>query len=62
MDLNSTPFISYSEIVVEDTDLYEDAWGFNSEFQDVLNCLGKIDSAPGDLMAERLIDALHGHD
>jgi hypothetical protein len=59
MDLNSTPFISYSEINVEETDLYEDAWGFNSEFQDILNLLGTIDSEPGDYMAERLIADLH---
>jgi hypothetical protein len=61
MDLTSTPFISYSEINVEDTDLYEDAWGFNSEFQDVLKLLGVIDSEPGDHMAERLIADLHRH-
>lgn len=59
MDLTSTPFVSYSEINVKETDLYEDAWGFNSEFQDVLKELGSIDSEPGDLMAERLIADLH---
>jgi hypothetical protein len=62
MDLNSTPFISYSEINVEAADLYEDAWGFNSEFHDVISLLGEIDTSPGDLMADRLIMTISGHD
>jgi hypothetical protein len=61
MDLISTPFISYSEINVEATDLFEDAWGFNSEFNDVLSQLGEYDTSPGDYMAERLIMAISGH-
>jgi hypothetical protein len=61
MDLTSTPFISYSEINVEATDLFEDAWGFNSEFHDVISCLGQLDNEPGDRMAERLIIEISRH-
>jgi hypothetical protein len=42
MGLNSTPFISYHEINVDEIDLIEDAWGFNSEFCDVIELLGQI--------------------
>jgi hypothetical protein len=50
MGLNSTPFISYHEIDVDEIDLIEDAWGFNSEFCDVIELLGKIKVAsPGGL-------------
>jgi hypothetical protein len=42
MGLNSTPFITYHEIDVAEIDLIEDAWGFNSEFCDVIELLGQI--------------------
>jgi len=42
MGLNSTRFISYHDINVKDADLIEDAWGFNSEFCDVIELLGQI--------------------
>jgi hypothetical protein len=55
MGLTSTPFISYHEINVKETDLFEDAWGFNSDFCDVISFLGKIDSDPGNQLTDRLI-------
>ena len=55
----STPFITYREIYVEETDIYNDAWGFNSEFQDVISQLGEFDSSPGDKMARQLIDIIN---
>jgi hypothetical protein len=55
----STPFITYREIYVEETDLYDDAWGFSSEFQDVISQLGEIDTSPGDTMAAQLIDIIN---
>ena len=58
MGLTSTPFITYREIIVEETDLFDDAWGFNSEFQDVISNLGEVDTSPGDRMAEQLIGML----
>ena len=61
MDITSTPFILYSDIDVEATDLYEDAWGFRSDFQDVITLLGEIDTSPCDNMAERLIMTICKH-
>ena len=58
MGSNFTPFITYREIIVEETDLFDDAWGFNSEFQDVISNLGEVDTSPGDRMAEQLIGML----
>lgn len=47
MVFNSTPFISYHEINVEDIDIFEDAWGFNTEFTDVIDLLGQVNVVPG---------------
>lgn len=55
MDLTSTPFITYQEINVDETDLFEDAWGIRSEFSDVLNFLGSVDADPGDCLVERIL-------
>jgi hypothetical protein len=55
MGLTSTPFVSYHEINVEETDLFEDAWGFNSDFYDVISFLGRIDSDPGNQLTARII-------
>jgi hypothetical protein len=51
----STPFITFREINVEETDLYDDAWGFSSEFQDVMCQLGEVDTSGADKLAEQLI-------
>ena len=56
MVLNSTPFISYHDIKVKDIDLFEDAWGLNSEFCDVIYLLRQIKSAPGRRLTKRLIE------
>jgi hypothetical protein len=53
--LTSTPFISLHQIKVDDTDILEDAWGFNSDFCDVISFLGRIDPDPGDKLTARLI-------
>lgn len=58
MDLNSTPLIKYHEIRVDDTDIYDDAFGFNSGFNDVLSFLGKADIGPSDGVTERLIELI----
>jgi hypothetical protein len=55
----STPFITYREINVEEADLFEEAWGFNTEFRDVISQLGEIDSTPADRMAEHLIGLIN---
>ncbi len=46
MGLNSTPFISYHDIRTEDIDLIEDAWGFKTEFYDVIDILGEVKPVP----------------
>ena len=58
MGLNSTHFFSYQEIKVEDIDLIEDAWGFNSEFIDVIALLGHINAVPGKGLTETLIEKI----
>jgi hypothetical protein len=58
MDSNSTPFVKYQEIRVADTDIYDDAWAFSTDFSDVLNFLGKIDNTPACEMGERLIESI----
>jgi hypothetical protein len=55
MDITSTPFITYREINVDDTDVFEDAWGLKSEFSDVYSYLGKTDTGPDDCLVERLL-------
>jgi hypothetical protein len=58
MGLTSTPLISYYEIKVEETDLFEDAWGFNSDYCDVISFLGKINTDPGEGLTDRLIEMI----
>lgn len=55
MDNNSTQLISYGEINVDKIDLYEDAWGFNSEFLDVIEMLGTINVVPSDRLTNDLV-------
>ncbi len=62
MDLTSTPFVKYHEIEIEETDIYDDAWGFNSEFNDILSFLGPIDESPADRMADHLVFMITGND
>ena len=50
------PILSHDEIRVDDTDIFDDAWGFKSEFGDVLSFLGELDYAPADSMSEKLIN------
>jgi hypothetical protein len=62
MGLNSTPFISYHNIKVEEIDLYEDAWGFNSEFSDVIDLLRQLEATPGRRLTKRLIGKIRKQD
>jgi hypothetical protein len=55
---NSTPFISYHDIKVEDIDIIEDAYGINSEFYDVICFLGLMKSIPGRNLTKTLIDKI----
>ena len=58
MVYNSTPFISYHDINLKDIDLVEDAYGFNSEFYDVICALGLIKSIPDKSLTRTLIDKI----
>jgi hypothetical protein len=58
MGLTFTPVNSYHEINVEETDLFEDAWGFNADYCDVISFLGKIDPDPGDRLTNRVIEMI----
>jgi hypothetical protein len=55
MVLISTPFIKYHDIKVEEIDLYEDAWGLNSEFCDVIGFLRNISVVPKRSLTTNLI-------
>ena len=55
MVLISTQFITLKEIKVENTDLIEDAWGFNSEFCDVIDLLRQIETIPEQCLTTSLI-------
>lgn len=62
MDLTSTPFITYKDINVDETDLYEDAWGIRSEFSDVLDFLGSVDADPGECLVQRILGSVSKKD
>jgi hypothetical protein len=62
MGLTSTQFISYHEIKVDDTDLIEDAWGINNEFNDVISLLRMFRIEPGELIVKKLIDRIRSND
>ena len=58
MDLISTPFITFSNIKVENIDLIEDAWGLNSEFYDVIDMLDLIKAEPERCLTRNLMKKL----
>lgn len=55
MGLTSTPFLLYRDIKTEETDLYEDAWGFYPQFSDIIDLLRQVKPVPGKRMTRRLI-------
>jgi hypothetical protein len=58
MVITSTRFLSYRDIKVNDVDLFEDAWSFNSEFSDVIEFLRQTKASPGRKVTKRLIDKI----
>lgn len=58
MGLISTPFISYREINVNETDLFEDAWGLDSEYSDVINFLGEYKPEPDEHLISHLVELI----
>ena len=58
MGLTSTQLIDYSEIEVERTDLFEDAFGIRAEFSDVIAFLKKASFEPGKDLIKKLVDRI----
>jgi len=58
MDITSTPFLSYHDINTDQIDLFEDAWGFCSEFSDVTALIQLVQPLPDDRLIDRLIDKI----
>jgi len=58
MDLNSTPFLSYRDINTDGIDLYEDAWGFFTEFTDVIGLLQQVRPVPDERLISRTIQKI----
>ena len=56
MGLISTPFISYHEIDVSETDLLDDAWGLNTGYSDVIQLLDEYKPEPGSELISSLIE------
>ena len=59
MGIISTPFITYREINVKETDLFEDAFGLNYEFHDVICLLRKVRMTPSKKVTKRLIEKIN---
>jgi hypothetical protein len=55
MGLIFTPFISYHEIDVSETDLLDDAWGINTGYSDVIQLLDEYKPEPGSELISSLI-------
>jgi hypothetical protein len=62
MGLTSTPFLSYCDIKVNDLDVIEDAFGFNYEFSDVIDLLGRLNAVPDKRLTEKLIEKIRAQD
>jgi hypothetical protein len=55
MGLISTQFITFRDIKVQDIDLFEDAWGLNSEFSEVIDLLRQVNPVPERCLTTSLI-------
>jgi hypothetical protein len=62
MGLTSTPFLSYHDIKTDGIDLFEDAWGLNPQFGDVIQFLQQLKPVPGKKLTRRLIEKIRKHD
>jgi hypothetical protein len=58
MGLTSTPYLTYHEINVKETDLFEDAWGLNSGYSDVIQLLGEYKPEPENRLIWSLIELI----
>lgn len=58
MGKNSTRFIKYHEIDVNQTDLFYDAMGLNTSFHDVFEILDQIKILPSKNLNSRLMQSI----
>jgi hypothetical protein len=56
MGLKSTPFLSYHEINTRKIDIYDDAYGFSQQFNDVIGLLNLVKPLPGRRLTRRMIE------
>ena len=55
MGLIFTQLVAYSEIEVNDTDLFEDAFGIRTEFSDIIDLLKTASFEPDKDLVKRLM-------
>ena len=60
MDENSTQFLQYRDIIIDDIDLISNAWGFDQQFSQVFAVLDLICNEPDENMVSRLISDING--
>lgn len=53
---NSTPFLSYHEILVDEIDIFDDAFSLCQEFGDVMNLLEQVKPVPSKRLTKQLIE------
>jgi hypothetical protein len=58
MGSTSTQFISFHEIKTDETELFEDAWGFKSEFGDVIELLGLVKISDKEIIPSEFLDII----
>jgi hypothetical protein len=58
MEIISTPFISFCDIDVRETDLLDNAWGFDSVNRDVIRFLGQYKPEPEEKLISSLIERI----
>jgi len=58
MGLNSTPFITYQDIIVDGIDLYEDAFGICPEFSNLFDMLRQVNIVPDKRLTCQLIEKI----
>lgn len=60
----SLPFLSYQDLDVSEIDVYDDAWGFTSQFSEVFRKLSLASPEPSESVMVRLmekIESITGH-
>jgi len=53
-----SPFLSFEELNVDDIDIYDDAWGFNCQFPDIVKILNLVEPVPPPSVISRLMEKI----